>query len=238
MRLYSACIVDGVRYHTVEREKNRNTQNSGILTEGGHEERIIDFYGQLKSIIKLQYNSSGGVHRSVILFRCDWFDLGGKKNPGIRDDGHFKTINTGRLWYKSDPFILTNQATKVFYVPDTALGGKWQVVQKFQHRHLWSVKETEATKGPGDGVGLTYQDDEVEKVPVQEREGSVQTRWRRDQDSVLVDAAAVEKIKKRRKEVVAADDSEDDEANPTDPTMFQYLSDDEDHNRHHINDDE
>ena len=60
----------------------------------------------------------------------------------------------------------------------------------------------------------------------------------RDRDSVLVDAAVVEKIKKRRKEVVAADDSEDDEANPTDPTMFQYLSDDEDHNRHHINDDE
>ena len=55
VRVYSACIVDSVRYHTVEREKNRNTQNSGILTEGGHEERIIDFYGQLKSIIKLQY---------------------------------------------------------------------------------------------------------------------------------------------------------------------------------------
>jgi hypothetical protein len=23
----------------------------------------------------LQYNSSGGVHRSVVLFRCDWFEL-------------------------------------------------------------------------------------------------------------------------------------------------------------------
>ena len=80
------------------------------------------------------------------------------KKSGIRDDGHFKSINTGRCWYKSDPFILTTQATKVFYVPDTDLRGNWQVVQKFQHRHLWSVKETEMEKGLNGGGGLTYQE--------------------------------------------------------------------------------
>jgi len=125
VRLYSACIVDGVRYHTVDREKNRKTQNSGVVTEGEHKGEVIDFYGQLKSIIKLQYNSTLGIHRSVLLFRCDWFDLGGKKKTGLRDDGHFKSINTGRCWYKNDPFILTTQATKVFYLQDTALRGNW-----------------------------------------------------------------------------------------------------------------
>ena len=131
VRLYSACIVDSVRYHTVDREKNRNTQNSGIVAEGDHDGEEMDFYGQLKSIIRLQYNSSRGVHRSVVLFRCDWFDLGGRKKTGIQDDGHFKSINTRRCWYKSDTFILTTQATKVFHVPDTDLRGNWQVVQKF-----------------------------------------------------------------------------------------------------------
>ena len=53
VRIYSACVADGVRYHTVDREKNRNTQNSGIVAEGDHEDTIIDFYGQLRSIIKL-----------------------------------------------------------------------------------------------------------------------------------------------------------------------------------------
>ena len=106
VRVYSGCVVDGVRYHTVDRERNRKTQNSGIVSEGEHENEFIDFYGQLRNIIELRYNSSGGVDRSVVLFRCDWFDLGGKK-PGIIDDGHFKTINTGRFWYKNDPFILT-----------------------------------------------------------------------------------------------------------------------------------
>lgn len=229
VRVYSGCIVDGVRYHTVGREKFRNTQNSGILTEGDHEKEIIDFYGQLKSIVKLQYNSSGGFHRSVVLFRCDWFHVGGGKNPGLRDDGHFKSINTARLWYKNDPFILTSQATKVFYVPDTAYGGSWRVVQKFQHRHLWSVAETEE-KGPG-GVGLTYQDDEAPHVPVEE--GNVQTRLRRDRERVLVHAAVVEKLKKTRQEPVDGHESEDDERNRTDPTMFQYCSDD-DENRHGV----
>ena len=91
VRLYSACIVDGVRYHSIDREKHRKTQNSGIVTEGNHDGKDIDFYGQLRIVIELQYNSSGGIHRSVVLFRCDWFDLGGKKKTGLRDDGHFES---------------------------------------------------------------------------------------------------------------------------------------------------
>ncbi|KAK1632340.1 hypothetical protein QYE76_006655 [Lolium multiflorum] len=117
VRLYSACVVDSVRYHTVDREKNRKTQNSGIVSEGDHDGNNIDFFGQLKSIIRLQYNSSGGVHRSVVLFRFDWFDLGGRK-PGFDDDGHFKSVNTEKFWYKNDPFILTSQATKLFIYKD------------------------------------------------------------------------------------------------------------------------
>jgi hypothetical protein len=52
VRLYSACIADGVRYHTVDHEKNRKTQNSGIVSKGDHDGEEIDFYGQLTSIIK------------------------------------------------------------------------------------------------------------------------------------------------------------------------------------------
>nr|XP_051219843.1 uncharacterized protein LOC127337018 [Lolium perenne] len=181
---------------------------------------------RLKGIIKLQYNSSEGVHRSVVLFRCDWFDLGGKKKIGVRDDGHFKSINTGRCWYKNDPFILTTQATKVFYVPDTALRGKWQVVQKFQHRHLWSVAENELEKGVG-GTGLSYQDDNSTEVPLQTKESHVQSILRRDRECVLVDAVVVQKIKKRRKEVVVEQDVEDEEQYQPDQTMYQYCKDDE-----------
>jgi hypothetical protein len=233
VRLYSACIVDGVRYHTIDRERNRKTQNSGIVSEGEHDGELIDFYGQLKGIIKLQYNSSGGIHRSVVLFRCDWFDLGGKKKIGIKNDGHFTSINTGRCWCKNDPFILTTQATKVFYVPDTYLRGNWRVVQKFQHRHLWSVTETEMEKDPGGGGGLSYQDEDSAEVPMQPNESNVQTRVRRDRERVLVDAAIVESIKKKRKVVVDGNEMEDDEENVTDETMTQYFSDGEENRAGH-----
>ncbi|XP_071680378.1 uncharacterized protein [Lolium perenne] len=207
-----------VRYHTIDREKNRKTQNSGIVSEGDHDGNSIDFFGQLKSIIRLQYNSSGGVHRSVVLFRCDWFDLGGRK-PGFDGDGHFKSVNTEKFWYKNDPFILTSQATKVFYVPDTKLKGKWQVVQKFHHRHLWSVKENE--QGPG-VAGLSYQDEDSSQVPVQEKEGTARSRTRSDQERVLLEKVIVDKLKKRSKEVVP------EEIEEVDQTMYQYCSDDDD----------
>ena len=45
VRVYSACIADGVRYHAIDHEEKRKTQNSGIVTEGSHDHEIIDFYG-------------------------------------------------------------------------------------------------------------------------------------------------------------------------------------------------
>jgi hypothetical protein len=123
----------------------------------------------------------------------------------------------------NDPFILTSQATKVFYVPDTLLKGNWQVVQIFQHRHLWTVTESEA----GHGVaGLSYQDYDSREAYVQDRECTVRTRLRWDHERVLVDVVVVEKMKKRRKEVVA-EEIDDDVENSTDETMYQYCSGDD-----------
>jgi hypothetical protein len=34
----------------------------------------------------------------------------------MKDDGYFRSINHGSCWYKDDPFILSTQATKVFYL--------------------------------------------------------------------------------------------------------------------------
>ena len=60
---------------------------------------------------------------------------------GIKDDGHFKSININSFWYKSDPFILATQSTKIFYLQDNNLGNDWRVVQKFEHRGIYDVPE-------------------------------------------------------------------------------------------------
>jgi hypothetical protein len=36
VRKYSSCIVNGVRFNTLDRDKHRKTQNSGVMTRGTH----------------------------------------------------------------------------------------------------------------------------------------------------------------------------------------------------------
>jgi len=219
VRLFSACLVHGVRYHTVDRERNRRTQNSGVMVEGTHDGDNIDFYGCLKEIIQLQYNSDLSNSRSVVLFRCDCFDTHGKK-VRMKDDGYFRSINNSSLWYKDDPFILATQSTKVFYLKDTKHGESWQVVQKFAHRHLWNVAEKDNDEIP-DGMGLSYQDDQCEDSHLQVNEEILEDEPAANEDSLIVDASVVDEVCRQREEEVEANESSDDEHG------YQYCSDNE-----------
>jgi hypothetical protein len=100
VKKYSLCIVNDVRFNTVDRDKNKKTQNSGEISQSSHNRQVTDFFGTLKEIIQLDYNE-----RSVVLFKCDWFILDGKMNE-LKDDDFFKSINVGSLWYKNDCYIL------------------------------------------------------------------------------------------------------------------------------------
>jgi hypothetical protein len=110
VRKYSSCIVSGVRFNTVDHDKNKKTQNSGVMSQSTHNGQVTDFFGTLKEIIQLDYNE-----RSVVLFKCDWFKLDGKRTE-LKDDGFFRSINVGSLWYKNDCYILATKARKVFYL--------------------------------------------------------------------------------------------------------------------------
>jgi hypothetical protein len=52
----------------VDREKYMRTQNSGVVALGSHDEKEIDFYGVLKEVIELKYNSNLQKIRRVYLF--------------------------------------------------------------------------------------------------------------------------------------------------------------------------
>jgi hypothetical protein len=97
------------------------------------------------------------------------------------------------------------------------------MVQIFQHRHLWTVTESEAGH---DVAGLSYQDDDSTEAPVQDKEETPRSRLRRAHERVLVGDVLVEKMKKGRKEVVA-EEIDDDVENNTNETMYQYCSGDD-----------
>ena len=224
LRIFSGCIVDGVRYHTVDRESSRRTQNSGVMVEGSHNGEDIDFYGQLKEVIELQYNSDTNSQRTVMLFKCDWFETYSKKSS-MKNDGYFKSISHGSYWYKDDALILATQATKVFYLDDNKHGEPWKVVQKISHRHLWNVNEVENDDKQEGGIDLTYQDDEQEISQVEAHEGSsVDEQPVNEEDGISVEASLVDQIRRQR-ELEVEDDHE--MYNDVDDTLGQYDSENE-----------
>jgi hypothetical protein len=63
VKKYKSCIVNGVRWHTADRDKNRKTRNNGVMVQGLHKGEMIDFYGTFQEIIQLDYTV--GVRRGL-----------------------------------------------------------------------------------------------------------------------------------------------------------------------------
>ncbi|GKV00760.1 hypothetical protein SLEP1_g13397 [Rubroshorea leprosula] len=78
VRVYNGYWVNGFRFHTIAYGQNKKTMNSGVCVKGATFNDESDYSGSLKEIIELQYFDSY-VHQSVILFKCEWYDI----NKGI-----------------------------------------------------------------------------------------------------------------------------------------------------------
>jgi hypothetical protein len=157
VRSYTACIINGVRYHTLAREEHRKTQNSTIQCAGSHNDDIIDFYGTIKDIIELTYAKNNRGKRTVILLRCEWYNLEGRTYQ-MKTDDYFKSINIQGRWYKNDPFVLATEASQVFFLEDTKLGPSWRVVQEFGHRHIFDVEESDKKQPIQEQIQLRCQE--------------------------------------------------------------------------------
>ncbi|XP_042983179.1 uncharacterized protein LOC122312596 [Carya illinoinensis] len=131
---YTACIINGKRFHTKQRELRRRTQNSGVLVTGDENTNNVDFYGVINEIVELHYMG----WRRVYLFMCDWFDVGDPRR-GVRVDNHMTSINMDRTWYKDEPFVLACQASQCFYIKDIRAKGRWFVVQRYTNRNVYDI---------------------------------------------------------------------------------------------------
>ncbi|KAL3538398.1 hypothetical protein ACH5RR_001764 [Cinchona calisaya] len=98
---YSGCIVNEVRFHT-DRDDCRITQNSGLVVEGDHKGKPIDFYGFVKGVVELTFFHA----YKVVLFQCEWYNTGSTNT--MKSDRHFVSIDIRSRWYQNDPFVLPN----------------------------------------------------------------------------------------------------------------------------------
>uniref|UniRef100_A0A803MIU3 DUF4216 domain-containing protein n=1 Tax=Chenopodium quinoa TaxID=63459 RepID=A0A803MIU3_CHEQI len=115
---YTGYSVNGYRFHTMKRDANCVTQNSGVtLTTITHSFASskdqnpvvgnVNYYGSITEIIEISYHG----HFSVVLFRCQW-------SHSKKDDDELITVNMNKTVSKEEPFILATQAHQVFYVED------------------------------------------------------------------------------------------------------------------------
>jgi hypothetical protein len=65
VRSYTACIINGVRFHTLARDEHRNTQNSTIKSAGTHGDDTIDFYGTVRTTKGVELLSYYGVNGTI-----------------------------------------------------------------------------------------------------------------------------------------------------------------------------
>jgi hypothetical protein len=103
-------------------------------------------------------------------------------------------------------------------LPDTRFGKNWQVVQTFEHIHLYNVNQTEVVQYNG----LAYQEDdccEEEGMRKSVSDGTYDKPWNRDdeQGPIFKVAEFAWLLKVREKEV---HDGETEDENEEDDTLF------------------
>ena len=62
--------MNGFRFHTLDQQKNRNCQNSGVMVRGD-DYFDKEYYGVLRGAYELQYPNGN----YVFTFKCDWYDV-------------------------------------------------------------------------------------------------------------------------------------------------------------------
>lgn len=152
-------MVNGYRFHTKDRERERKTQNSGIVVKGQHGNNIIDFYGVINEIIEVKYWLG---KKRVLIFKCDWWKVDDVSGMQIDKDWGITSVNSSRKWYEDQPYVLPDHVQQVFYVEDMKLGKNWYVVEKFNPRNSYDIPEQQDL---GE-VEEAYQEEEPEEIVV------------------------------------------------------------------------
>lgn len=106
-KTYTGYKANGFIFHTKERSVMRSFDNSGVLckadttcyastSDNNPIEGAIDYYGVLREVVELQYLG----HLSVVLFKCDWYNVLSSFNGMKIDEYGFVCVNTKFFFIK------------------------------------------------------------------------------------------------------------------------------------------
>lgn len=162
VRRCSGYIVNGFRFHTIDRQETRQTQNSGVMVRGD-DESSKKYYGVLKDVYELQY--PGG--RGVFVFKCDWYDVQHQGRGYKIDEYGITSLSKDLSLATNEPFVLESQVEQVFYVPEPR-DKRWVAVIKTEPRDLYNM--------PGSNTDENVED-EVNNEAVQQQHSRGSSVW-------------------------------------------------------------
>ena len=136
---YGGYCINGFRFNTIEIEKERCTQNSGIFSSFSQlsyasskdqqpREGEIFCYGQVEDIIEIFYGYQKDI--SHVLFKVRWCEQGKHK-----DRYGFTTVNLNKEIFKNEKFMLDSHAKQCFYVKDIMVDDAWVVLRNPQRAY-------------------------------------------------------------------------------------------------------
>ncbi|KAG2557508.1 hypothetical protein PVAP13_8NG216302 [Panicum virgatum] len=140
----------------------------------------MEWYGIIKKIIILDFANE----KEVMLFQ-----------GYSRDEYGIIDIDTTRLRYADDPYIMANQAEQVCYVK-SARKSNWSSVLRMKPRNLFVTPETENTPNIVDDTGeVDMVVTEVEHMNISNKIHDL-TNWsRNDVEDATVDAKVIEEAR-------------------------------------------
>lgn len=167
-------IVNGVRFHTKQRDSRCTTQNSGVfltalttsfatVKDKNPVVGEVGYYGAIEDIIEVDYWGA----LAVVIFRCCWYQK--------EKDCHGLTrVNFNKLYEKDDPFVLATQVQQVFYVEDPTEKNVHFVIKKFPkdqysdvEDEINAVVEITEERLPTDDIMSWCRDDvPIKQIPV------------------------------------------------------------------------
>jgi len=186
IRVSNRCSINGFFFRTRDIEKHLTTQNSGVVVQGDG----MEWYGVIKKIIVLDFANE----KEVMLFQCDWFDvppapskIKSKSKGYSREEYGIIDIDTTKLRYVDEPYIMANQAEQVCYVK-SARKSNWSSVLRMKPRNLFAMPEMENTPN---NVDDTREITGVEHMNISNQIHDL-TNWsRNDVEDATVDAKII-----------------------------------------------
>ncbi|XP_074327086.1 uncharacterized protein LOC141665028 [Apium graveolens] len=143
---YESYAVEGVRYHTKDRDNARVVQNSGVslvartvqvssAKDMNPIESDLKFYGVIREIWELDYHAF-----KAPLFLCTW----AASDKGVKsDDLDFTLVTFNRPGHKKDKYVSVDQVNQVFYIEDP-VDANWSVVFSATTRDYHDVYNEDA----------------------------------------------------------------------------------------------